>query len=112
MSRAATVAAGVLLAALLALSGWQIAYDHGREPPFQLDDGTPIGRLHLDDPGAATQALHCRPWEGALRELDAMRWPAELPRCERGASGPFVVDRWAGGQLVWWPGERLEFQQW
>ena len=98
---------------LLTLLVVQIRHDQLQPPSFVTGAGLEV---HTSNGTDNFTGQPCRPpaelLERELPTLSRTRFDAALPVCDPPNTGPFVVDAWSGGRLLWRPGGGIEFQRW
>lgn len=98
----------LLLGALLALAGLQIARDRSGDPTTSLASGLEVSLTDEAGPD------FCRPSAaaiaGELAMLSELDFDGEWETCPE--AGRFTIHRWHTADLVWRPGEGLELVLW
>ena len=92
---------------------FQIRRDQQPPPTFVARTGITVrvGRVTGD-----TSARRCRParedLETELVSLGRVSFDPALPICDLSQPGPYVLDEWGGGRILWRPRVALEIERW
>ena len=101
----------LVLAAAVAVH--QVRHDRQPPPPLVAQTGLRVYVGHTTGDGSAPR---CRPPQEALEtelvSLQRVRFDPSVRICDATQPGPFTIEEWGSGRIIWRPHVALEIERW